>query len=444
MSDARRIALQHLERVEEGAFLARLGDDIEDAEVARMASNYVAGVTRHRRMLDFLIDHFYNGSPSRLDKLVRQGLRLGLYDLLVRETPPHAAVHEAVEVIRKLHHKGAAGLVNAILRSAQRAREADALPEPTGDEAERLAITHSHPTWLVRRWLDRYGTDETVKVLENNNQAPRFGVRANLLRAPVEKLVGGLRDLQLDPEPSRYIGSMVTVSRLQPVIRSGMLQRGLCSVQDEAAALVVHVLDPQPGERILDGAAAPGGKAVYAAERMQNQGRLHAVDVHPRKARLITRAAQRRGLTIIEVETADLRRIAPPSSFNRVLLDAPCTGTGVLSKRADLRWNQSLEKLDNLVRLQDDLLDTAAHHVQPGGLLVYSTCSLEPEENEHRVDAFLARHSAFVREDVGDRVPASMRTPAGDYQALPHRDATDGAYAARLRRTEADSSALHV
>jgi 16S rRNA (cytosine967-C5)-methyltransferase len=431
-------AARRLLRVEQDrAHVARLADADADAADARLTSELVAGVTRHRRRLDFVLDHFYRGDPARLDPLLRQVLRVGLYELLVRETPPHAAVSEAVKAARALLHPGAANLANGLLRAAARAAEGGTLPDPAGgDPADDLAVRASHPTWLVRRWLDRYGEDETLALLRADNQAPSYALRVNLLRTTPEALGERLTALGVGWRISHYLDDFLVVDRLQPVLRAGLLEEGLCAVQDEAAGLVVRVLDPQPGERVLDAAAAPGGKAVYAAQRMEDRGAVVAVDLHEARTALVRRAAEAQGVTIVRAVAADLRTWEAEAPFDRVLLDAPCTGLGVLAKRADLRWNRRPEDVSTLTALQDDLLDAAARHVRPGGLLVYATCTLEPEENAGRVAAFLARHPNFGREPVGDAVPASMRTTEGDYAALPHRHGTDGAYAARLRRAE--------
>ena len=415
--------------------MARLSDADEDPSDARLASELVAGVTRHRRHLDFVLDHHYRGDPRALAPLLRQVLRIGLYELLVRGTPPHAAVSEAVEAARALFHPGAARLANGLLRAVARAHERGALPAPdSGDVVDDLAVRESHPTWLVRRWLDRYGEAETLALLRAGNAAPAYGLRVNLIKTTQEALGERLTALGVGWRPSDHLDDFVVVERLQPVIRAGLLDEGVCAVQDEAAGLVVRVLDPQPGERVLDGAAAPGGKAVYAAQRMQDRGEVVAVDVHEARTALVRRAAEVQGVTIVRPVAADLRRYEPEAPFDRVLLDAPCTGLGVLTKRADLRWNRREEDLAELMALQDDLLDAAARHARPGGLLVYSTCTMEPEENAVRVAAFLERHPDFRREPVGGLVPEAMRTADGDYAALPHRHGTDGAYAARLRR----------
>ncbi len=431
----REAAIRRLERIEEsGAFVARLGGDLAPEE-ERLASDLVAGVTRLRRRLDFLLAPHVRGGLDRLDGPVRQALRIGLYDLVERETPAHAAVGEAVEAASRVSHRGGVALVNAVLRAAARGLEgaSPALPA-TGDAAEDLGIWQSYPSWLVRRWLARFGPEDATALLEAGNAAPAFGLRVNPLKTTVEAVGDRLDELNVAWERSPWLDDVLRVHRLQPVLHAGIVHEGLASVQDEAAAMVVRVLDPQPGETILDAAAAPGGKALYAAERMGNAGRVLALDAHAGKLRLLTKAAIEHGLGIIETVAADLREAPLDAVFDRVLLDAPCSGTGVLGRRADLRWNREEADIESLTRLQDELLDAAAGAVRPGGLLVYATCSLEPEENRDRVDAFLARHADFAPEHVAEPIPTLMRTDEGDYAALPQVHGTDGAFAARLRR----------
>jgi 16S rRNA (cytosine967-C5)-methyltransferase len=286
--------------------------------------------------------------------------------------------------------------------------------------------------------VDRLGPEATEALLAAGNATPSFGLRANALKSTPAELALRLDELGVAYRPSRWVEGLFVVDRLQPVLHAGIVRDGVATVQDEAAAMVVSVLDPQPGESILDAAAAPGGKTLLIAERMANRGRLLAMDVHARKLGLLERAAAAHGASVVEPQAADLRTAADrpgvAESFDRVLLDAPCSGLGVLSRRADLRWNRTPEDLGRLVSLQDELLDAAAKTVRPGGLLVYATCSIEPVENQERVEAFLGRRPDFGREDVGSVVPTEVRTSDGDYAALPHVHGTDGAYAARLRR----------
>lgn len=438
----RRIAVQQLQRVEEsGAYVGLVSEAFRDAGVSprddRLAVEYVAGVTRWRRYLDFLISHYARGNAARLDAPLRQILRVALYELLFQNTPPHAAVNEAVALTKEMVRPQAGRLTNGLLRSFLRNR--NTLPEPrTKDDAERLAIVHSHPTWMVRRWLDTFGRDETEALLRSNNQRPEFGLRVNTRRTSVAAVEEALTASGVMFRVSKVIPYFLRVQQLQPVLERGLLERGLCAVQDEAAGLIVRVLDPQPDEWVLDLCAAPGGKALHAVQLMGDRGRLLAVDVHAGRLGLVERAAEAQGATILFTKVADARFLTAQDvgTFDRVLLDAPCSGLGVLARRADLRWNRREDDLDRLTALQDELLRAAADLVRPNGLLVYATCSIVPEENEQRVEAFLARDRRFIPEHAGSRVPDDMITVVGHLAALPHRHNVDGAFAARLRRIE--------
>ena len=438
---ARAAAVRELGRIEqEGAFIGLTDSEgpALDAREERQAREYVAGVTRWRRWLDFLLSQFYQGDFAAMELVLRQILRVGLYDILFLRTPPHAALNEAVEAAKQQVRPGAGRLVNGVLRSVLRRQ--NNLPQPdTGNPARDLAIRHSHPTWMVRRWLARFGTDETQALLRWNNARPVYGLRVNTLRTSVDTFREKLTREGIAWEPSPYLDDFARLPQLQGVIRSETLPEGAWAVQDESAGLVVRLLDPQPGETVLDVCAAPGGKALYAAQQMQNQGHLLASDVHAGRLELVRHGARRADVAIIKTEQADVRDLAArknPSQGDRVLLDAPCSGLGVLAKRADLRWNRTPEEIGKLARLQDELLSAAARLVRPGGLLVYSTCTIEPEENAQRVEAFLHRHSDFALEKAAGFVPDVMVTPEGYYATLPHRHHIDGAFGAGLRRRD--------
>ena len=433
--NAREEAVRQLGRISgEGAYRALVEASGElDPRDRRFATELVAGVTRWQRRLDFLIDHFYKGDAARLDDVLRQVLRIGLYELLILETPPHAAVNEAVSLARSLSGRGASGLTNGILRSVL--RQIDQLPEPdAADEAEKLAILGSHPTWVIRRWLDRLGREETQRLVEWNNERPVYGVRINLGRIDRDAFIRRLDELEVEYEASTVLDDFVRVRSLQPLIHADMIRDGLCVVQDEAAGLVVHLLGDVEGV-LVDACAAPGGKALYAAQR--NDRRVIAVDIHEGRAKLIGKAATRLGLENVEVRAGDaasLASVVDGQHIDAVLLDAPCSGFGVMNKRADLRWRRTSEQLDDLIELQSRLLDGAADAVAPGGLLVYATCSIEPEENELQVERFLDRHPEFVLESAAGFVPDTFITDEGYYQTLPQRHGMDGAFGARLRK----------
>lgn len=435
---ARYRAIQQLNRIEEhGAYIGlEDAEGQEDARAHRQTKEYVAGITRWRRRLDFILAHFYRGDYAEMELPLRQILRLGLYDLLYLNTPAHAALNEAVELAKQVVRPGAGRLTNGILRAVQRSQQN--LPEPdTGDAAEDLAIAHSHPTWLVRRWLERFGPEETTELLRWNNQRPVYGLRLREGGAPRDAIAALLDEHGAAWEASRYLDDFLRTSTLQPVLRAGLFERGKVAVQDEAAGLVVRVLDPQPGETIVDGCSAPGGKALYSADRMRGRGHLYAYDIHRGRLRLVERAAKTHRTGIIHTERADLRVLARTDArptADRVLLDVPCSGLGVLAKRADMRWHRTPENLEELLPLQDELLEAGAELVRPGGLLVYSTCTIEPEENEERVKAFLERRPDFEMERADGLIPEAVVNTEGTLSTLPHRHQIDGAFAVRLRR----------
>ena len=436
VSPSRRLALRHLERVaRDDAFVGKLSADDADARTRRQARELVAGGTRQRRWLDFVLADAYNGDYDAMEARLRHILRLGFYELEFQSTPPRAVVHEYVELAKQTLRQGAANLVNGVLRALDRR---DALPQPdTGDRAEDLAVRHSHPTWLVRRWLDRFGPEETVELLEWNNRRPAHHVRANPLRTTRAEVERWLDEREIVYTRSPHLDTSLRLKRLQPLLQGGLLDEGHVAVQDESAGLVVRIVDAQPGETVIDGCAAPGGKTLGMAAAMEGRGRIYAVDSHEGRLARVRDSAEAHGVAdLVETDAADLRAVADrpdPPQADRVLLDVPCSGLGVLGKRADLRWQRDPSDLEDLAALQDELLDAAARLVRPGGLLVYSTCTIAPEENEQRVDRFLARHVDFTVESAEGLAPKEMISPSGFLATRPHRHRMDGAFAARLR-----------
>mgnify|MGYP006278920653 CR=1 FL=1 len=438
VSPSRYLALEHLERVtHDDAFVKHLEADDADARTRRQARELVAGVTRQRRWLDFVLAEAYNDDYDSMESRLREILRLGLYEMLFQSTPTRAIVHQYVELAKQTLRPGAGDLVNAILRTIDRDREY--IPDPnTGDEADDLAIRYSHPTWMVRRWLERFGPEETTELLEWSNRRPMYSVRVNPLRSSRDEVAEWLDDHDVIFTDSPYLDDQFRLRRLQPLVQEDLLDDGHVAVQDESAGLVVRLLDPQPGDTVIDGCAAPGGKAMAAAARMNGEGRLLAFDANEGRLERVAEAAATHGVDeMVETEAAELQDVAgrdDAPQADRVLLDVPCSGLGVLAKRADLRWHRESEDIQQLMALQDELLDAAASLVKPGGLLVYSTCTIEPEENEDRIEAFLDRHDDFTLESAEGYVPDDVLSESGSLTTLPHRHRTDGAFAARLRR----------
>ena len=397
----------------------------------RLVKEYVQGIMRGKRWLDFLIAAYYKGAYEDMEMTLKWVLRLGVYDLLYLRTPSHAAIHETVELAKHLVRPGAAGLVNGILRTVDRNREA--LPQPdTADPVKDLGIRFSHPDWLVRRWMGRFG-DDVEHLLAWNNRRPAFTLRVNTQKISKEEFLQKLTEKEIEWSEANMLDDFVRVQRMQPIVNESFLSRGLCSVQDESAGLVVRLVDPKPDETIVDACAAPGGKTLYMAARMQGMGSLWAFDVQEKRLNKLKSVQSAFDASWIDVKAGDLRVIEPPFQVDRMLLDVPCTGLGVLSKRADLRWNRQPEDIQHIASLQHALLEAAAKWVKVDGVLVYSTCTMEKEENEDQIEAFLAAHPNFRVDTPGD-LPSDVITAEGYLATIPHVHDMDGAFGARLKR----------
>lgn len=422
-------ALEVLSAVGRGAFIDRafdrVLDGLEEAD-RRLVQELSYGVTRLRARLDFILDALVRGGLEGLEPVVRDILRLGAYQLLeLDRIPDYAAVSEAVEAARRYAGEGAAGLTNAVLRRlAREGLISVRFPVPEEEPERYLATWGSHPRWLVSRWLGRWTYEEVERLVEHNNRRPR--VYLSLLESP-EPAVGRLRAAGLEVERTVWDRSVR--------IDSGEIERALemvrAVVQDPAAAGVVQYSAFPPDEEIVDYCSAPGGKAALLVSASHT---VTALEVSRKRVVRLAELRDRLGLKNLSVAVADgshppLRRAAG------ILVDAPCTGTGTLQRHPDARWRLSAGDLEDLARLQTRLLDAAAAILEPGGYLVYATCSLESEENERQVEGFLDRTPDFERAPpTRDAVPAAFLTMRGEYLTLPQRDGIDGAYAARLRR----------
>lgn len=391
---------------------------LEDRDI-KLVTVIVAGTVRWKRYLDYLIMSLCSEEKvfREMEPLLLQILRIGFFEILKLDVPAYAAVDENVRLAKVALRPGAGNMVNAILRKLVLLKETDSLPLPKieGDDraqARALSIIYSHPVWMVRRWIRFHGKDEALRLMNWNNSDPHFSLRVNTSKGYTRAdLVKRLESLQVHYEESIMDEFVRIREGMQQVLKAGLLKDGICAVQDESAGLVVSVVDPQPGETIVDCCAAPGGKTLFMASRLSGEGKIWALDINKGRLRILMDAAKLHGLDDMITDIhADLRLYAKETTvkYDKVLLDAPCSGLGVLSKRADLRWNRQFENLEELMCLQDELLDSASMLVKPGGILIYSTCSIDPEENEERITAFVQRHPVVAW--VGS--PAAMEGKA--------------------------------
>jgi 16S rRNA (cytosine967-C5)-methyltransferase len=387
------------------AALARARAQLSDERDRGLAAEIVTGSLRWQRSLDYLIEHFSNRPLGKVDPSVVHILRLSLYQLLhLDRVPASAVVDDAVDLTRHARIGSAAGFVNAVLRSTLRQRHRLPLPgRPDGDRKRDaliayLGITHSHPEWLAARWLDRVGFDPAERWVRFNNDTPRLTLRANTLRATREGVAAALAAEGVETEPTRHAPDGLTVTAGNPLRRPA---DGSFFVQDEASQLVSVAAGARAGERVLDLCASPGGKTVAMAADMRDRGLVVACDVRARRVNLLrdtVRLSGARCIRLVRVPSSGPLPFAPV--FDRVLVDAPCSGLGTIRRDPDIRWRRHESDLTRLAVDQLALLDRAASVVRAGGRLIYATCSSEPEENEAVIDAFLSRHPDFATVDL--------------------------------------------
>jgi 16S rRNA (cytosine967-C5)-methyltransferase len=381
------------------------------------------GIVRWQATLDWLIDR---KTDARAQKPILQNLlRLGLYQIFwLDRIPAHAAVHETVELARQSGYNTQAGFINAVLRGYL--REFDATKGLLAElKTKHPHLGYSHPEWLFARWQTRWGADQAAKLMEWNNTPPKAFARVNTLKADPGKLLAQWRDENVEYDFVRRDwleeNAVFELKSHPPLNLLPSFQQGLFYVQDPSTLLAVRELDPQPGESVLDLCAAPGGKLTAIAQLMRNEGRLLAHDTTSERLKLIDQNCIRLGVTCVQAVLPSMLNSQPATPFDRILIDAPCSNTGVMRRRIDLRWRIRLGEISRLRSAQLELLRQAASLLKPGGLLVYSTCSLEPEENTEVVNEFLGGQADFKLERTRE--------------LLPFVDGVDGTYVARLAKS---------
>jgi 16S rRNA (cytosine967-C5)-methyltransferase len=443
-STPRRIAVDILNRVEEdGAFAGPLLDAALSRPVLAnpadrgLLTELVYGTLRMKGRLDWVIGELYRGSAAELETTVLNILRTGLYQLRFTDRiPPFAAVNEAVEIARDLA-PAAAGLVNAILRNSLRKGDAFAWPDMAENPEKAIAVLHSHPPWLVSRLVAARGVEETIAVCRTNNTVPSLALRVNSLKASRGGAIAALLEEGLTAEEARFSPDGITLASPAAALRKGACYRGgLIRIQDEASQLVARLVAPESGERLLDLCAGSGGKTLHLAAIMGNSGSITALDLQPARLRMLREEAKRLGVTIVETRPGDAAEPVESfrGTFDRVLLDAPCSGLGTLRRNPEIRWRIAPADINRCMELQNMLLARAAKYVRPGGRLVYSVCTVTPEENEVVIEKFLKKNIDFNLISPGD-IAHALIDGRGFFRSEPHLHGVDGFFGAVLVRS---------
>jgi len=400
---------------------ACLGEQLD----RRFARQLVFGVLRWQGRIDWIAGQLSRRPLADCAPNLRQIIRLGIFQLLwLDRVPPSAAVHTSVELAKRLVNPGAAKLVNAVLRRF--IREQQTIPYPSADSIDFLSVYHSHPAWIVERWLNRWGRSATLRLLRaNNTMAPLFIRQASWESVPAQPLPCSAR-------PTGPIADYYRIDKPTELVESAFYKEGAFQVQDIQASLAAALLEPQPGETVLDTCAAPGGKTVQLGIAMANSGFLLAADRSPARLHRVQENARRLGLSSVKTVAADACQ-GLTGCFDRILVDTPCSGTGTLGRRPDARWRKFPGQLPKLAKAQYKLLTNAFALLRPGGTLVYSTCSLEQEENDLLVEHFLTTTTTAHLEKASHFFP--NKAWAGRYiQTVPGREPGDGSFAARIRK----------
>jgi len=445
---ARETALKILYEVNEKGAYSNISlnkhlnrDEIRDVDRG-FITEIVYGTVKWKLTIDWIISRYSSVRINRISSWVLNILRMGIYQILYMDrVPDSAACNESVNLAKKYGNPGSVGFVNGLLRNISRNREKLRIPEKKDGLVEYLSVRYSHPEWMVEKFLGLFGEKFTEELLECNNKVPDYTVRVNTLKITREGLVERLKGSEVEADAGRYCSEALIFKNPPPLSGMSEFEEGLFQVQDESSMLAVKILDPRPGEFIIDVCSAPGGKATHIAELMGNRGIVIARDVHEHKIKLIDDALKRLGISIVKTELFDAVK-ADEKLFgkaDRVLVDAPCSGLGIIRRKPDIKWARKEKDLEEIRELQIRILEAASKYVKPGGFLVYSTCTVLPEENQDVVEKFLEGSACFETDDISPLLPANLRWLGPDrwnIQLFPNRDGVDGFFIARLRKRD--------
>ncbi len=437
---ARQLSLEVLNNIEtKGGFAKRAIDDAFDNPLSpqdkSLIMEIVYGVLRHRRRLDWIIEARAGRKIETIDPYARNILRMGTYQVLFLDRIPEwAAVNESVELAKLYGHSGIAGFVNGVLRNIIRNKDALTYPSIEDNPILHISVVYSHPEWLVRRWVKSFGIDETISLCKANNEIPPLTLRTNSLLISREELLYALREEVEDAEATNLSPYGIRIKGFPHITELQSYKKGFFQVQDEGAQLIAPMLDPKAGERVLDACAGPGGKATHIAEIMGNNGEIIALDMDDGKLKLLRENIERLGIKIIKITKADATQdLSHLGTFDRILLDAPCSGLGVLRRHPEGKWRKTEGIIKEFQRIQSAMLKSVSPLLKQGGKMVYCTCSTEPEEGEYVIENFLKENPDFYIDNPSSNLTAGVMDK-GFLRVYPHIHGTDGFFAAMIGR----------
>jgi 16S rRNA (cytosine967-C5)-methyltransferase len=446
LNKAREVALKILYDVNEKQAYSNISLNryIEENKLSDpdrgLVSEIVYGTLKWKLTIDYIIEQHSNVKLKKLSPWILNILRLGIYQLLYADRiPESAAVNESVTLAKRYGHSASSGYVNAVLRNVARKGLDIRFPDDKQDVVKYLSVKYSHPEWLVKKWTQEYGRDFAESLLKSNNQIPAFSIRVNLLKTTKDELKASLEEKGYKVLPGKYINEALIIENPAAFMHTDSFKQGHFMVQDESSMLVSRILAPEPGDVVVDVCSAPGGKASHMAEMMNNKGRVIARDIFDHKVKMICDNAARLGIGIIEPEIFDSAVFDDRLSekADKVLVDAPCTGLGILRRKPEIRWSREIEDLESILNIQYRILYASSGYVKPGGMLVYSTCTINREENENMVGRFLENNQEFSLTDINALIPVELKPAAsvkGCVQTYPNTNDIDGFFIAKLQK----------
>ncbi len=403
----------------------------------------VYGTIRWNGTLNYIVNQLvFPKKAKKLDPEILTILYLSLYQIFYMDkVPDYAIVNESVEIAKKYSTR-ASGLVNAVLRRALRERNVK-YPDINKKPVEHISAKYSHPEWMIKRWLERFGTEQTINLCLANNSRPPLFIRTNILKTSRDKLLESLEKEDVYALASPNISESIEIKQLsKPISGLQSYKHGWFQIQDESSMLIAHILDPQAGETIVDACSAPGGKSTHIAEIMGNKGRIMSFDIDSQRLKLLKENCLRLGIDIIEIINYDARNIEKfmNKKADRVLVDAPCSGLGVLRRRVEVKWRRTEGQILEFSKLQYEILESVSKVLKHDGILVYCTCTIEPEENQQVIEKFIQNHKEFQIESVLPFLPEGIRqtenivSNEGFLQIYQHLHNMDGFFSARMRK----------
>lgn len=397
------------------------------------------GTLKYQIQLDYYIDQFSKTPVRKMKPLIRNVLRMSVYQMLyLDKIPVSAIINEAVKIVKKRKMQGLSGFVNGVLRKMDRERDSLKLPSEKEGLSKRLSIQYAFPEWLIAMWLKDYGREKVEKICLALNQRASVCGRINTLKGSIEEVKACLEEEGFVIEQGALLEEAFYLKKVDQIQNSPSFKEGKWTVQDESAMLVAHVVAPQKGQRVLDMCSAPGGKSMHMAALMENEGEIISCDIHPHKLELIAKNAERLGITIMKPTLQDGTVFCKEweGAFDRVLLDAPCSGLGIMKRKPDIRLNKTKEDLEDIAAIQRALFKNAVRYLKEDGMLVYSTCTIARSENEEMVREMIATYGLELVNMV-DNIPKVLQgdiESGGMLQILPYVADTDGFFIACLKK----------